>query len=254
MRSLQIKKLLFKTSLCLSFILCTSIHALRAQEKSGSTSKDKDLDSSFEALSQDKSSETRSREFFDFNSKDITEIRFDGIEPTIYEKQGSALTAKVRSSSSALIVAFDSPRKLKRIAFKYRSTRKQPSYSATVEASKKGDDAALRLGLILRGEQRMIPFFAPSWVKKLAGVLKFPSGSLFYLSFGVAHPPSSKWVSPYSDSISNYAVPYDQTTGVVDIDVSKLSLEESIVGLWIMSDGDDTSDQYETRLSELIFE
>lgn len=179
-------------------------------------------------------------------------ISFPGIQPTNYEFADSTLTAKADKSASALIHPFEKVVTLKSIHFEWQSDGKLQIDSKEYEASKAGDDARLRIGLMLKGKAPLIPFFAPSWIKKTREIMKLESDKMLYLIAGAKHPSNSRWKSPYSDSITNISLPSsaDSRLGWQKVDyMFEQNLE--VVGLWIMVDSDDTNSSIKTSIRNL---
>lgn len=213
----------------------------------------------------------------DFSSSALQEITFSGVPPTKYSVNSKGeLLFQVSKSSSTLIYPFKEPKKLKGIKFEAYTSRRNPSYSAKIEREKKGDDAGLRVGLIFEGEERFIPFFAPSWVKEVRKVLHFPPGKMIYFLLGTKQQNGEDWPSPYTDSIWNYvplsgvkAEPlgaasskprYTVNAGsssepyrTYDVVLSEDQQKRPVIGLWLMADGDNSEDSFQSGLRRLRF-
>lgn len=182
-------------------------------------------------------------------------ITFDELTPTQYRNDGDTLVLTVKSSASFLVLPFDKVRTVKKVTFEWQGDAVAAVKDAAHEASKDGDDAPLRLGLIMSGEPPIVPFFAPAWIKSVRGTLKLPSDKLLYLIPQARHKPGEKWTSPYSDSIECVALA-DTAATKDGWRKSRLELPTAlpIVGLWIMADGDNTQSSFTSRLRNLRFE
>lgn len=173
-------------------------------------------------------------------------ITFKGITPTIYQRLQNHWIIKVKASSSAMVLPFAKKRSIRRIRFKWKTQGNFKVHSSAQERSKEGDDAKIRIGLILSGKAPMIPFFAPRWIRELENRLKYSSDKMIYITPDLYTPPGSQFESPYSSSIHTLSVP--STNGIVDMTFQKA---KTCVGLWIMADGDDTESHFVTHLRDL---
>jgi hypothetical protein len=182
---------------------------------------------------------------------DFSEVAFDGVRKTIYANEGDALVANVRESSSILVHGLDRPIPVRHVAFEWRSTGQIRATDATQEESKAGDDAILRIGLILAGKAPMLPFMAPTWVKAVRDSLKLSSDRMMFLIPHSRHQPGARWESPYSGSIECIAVGAEP--GVDGWLQSRVDWPTpvSVVGYWIMADGDDTMATFTTKVRHL---
>ena len=191
-------------------------------------------------------------EVVDLNPDSFTHITFDGIPTTKYHLDNKALVAHVKNSSSVLLKAFDKKKSLKSISFKWKSQGILKTESASQEQTKSGDDAILRVGLILSGKAPMVPFFAPAWIKKSRDALKLPSNKMIYLTVGSKNKPGSQWESPYSSSIISIALPSTEEEKFYRAS-HKFPKSIDIVGLWIFADGDNTKSSFNSTLWDLKF-
>ena len=190
----------------------------------------------------------------DFISKSLP-MEFEGKSQTSYALSGQALEATVRHSASALVLPFDQVRTVKAVSFDWCTTRDLSKISKEIEKTKAGDDAALRLGLLLEGKPPMIPMFVPAWIKKLEKIVKHPTDKVLYLTAGVASSPGDSWVSPYTKYMS-MIVP---TSVPKKLDWCKNGFSASyslpspiaVTGLWYMADGDDTLQSFTTWISAI---
>lgn len=179
-------------------------------------------------------------------------VTFKNIGPTSYTQDGSGLKAEVNGSSSFLLSAFNRTRIVKSLKWSWKFTGDYKVNSAEVLTTKKGDDAILRVGLIKEGSAPMVPFFAPSWVKAIREHMKLPGDELTYFVAGGPAKPGAKWNSSYSDSMHLIQVESVlQEDGWMQV---SYDLGEPIkaVGLWIMSDGDNSGSKFTVWLKNLV--
>jgi len=179
-------------------------------------------------------------------------ITFKNIKPTKYSISKGQLTAITDKSASAFILPFKKKRTVNYMSFEWKFTGNFNQPSVKEIKTKGGDDAILRLGLMVSGRARLVPFFAPTWIKKTADIMKFPAGDLIYLNPHSPLADNRKWKSPYSTSIQNIAVGSKLLADKWRRSTYKFDEELTVVGLWIMSDGDNTSSKFETHLRNLV--
>ena len=182
-------------------------------------------------------------------------MEFEGKTQTAYALSGPALEATVRNSASALVLPFDKVRSVKSVSFDWCTTRDLTKITKDMEQTKAGDDAALRLGLLLEGNPPMIPMFVPTWIRKLEKIVKFPTNKILYLTAGVASPSGASWVSPYTKYMS-MVVPQSTPKKLSwckngNSASYTLPSEAKVTGLWYMADGDDTLQSFTTWISAI---
>lgn len=187
----------------------------------------------------------------DMNPADFTPIKFDGIPPTVYERSGDALKMTVEKSASFLLRPFDAERLVASVSFDWQSQGELKAKDVAAEKTKAGDDARLKICLLVAGKAPLVPFFASAWVKAVRDAMKLSADRLECLVTGSKAKVGERWPSPYDDSIELTVVdgPSDGN-GWRRVD-AKLDQPLKVVGLWIMADGDDTGSEFTTRLRDL---
>lgn len=185
---------------------------------------------------------------------DFHHLDFDSIPATKYHNEGETLVADVNKSSSFLVKSFALPLKLKKVTAISRTIGSLRIRDLSHEETKEGDDAVLRIGLVIEGDRADVPFFAPSWAKKLKDVLQNPVGKMIYTVVNSHHPAGARWLSPHSDKIELIAA--SERVGDSGWRTSTHTFTEalSIIGLWIMADGDDTGSNFTTELRSLLLD
>ncbi len=183
-------------------------------------------------------------------------ITFEGVPPTAYTNDGAALVAKVEHSASFLLMPFDVARPARTLRFSYRldSGRPPAHRDAAFEASKAGEDFLFRVGLLVSGPAPVLPFFAPAWAKSVREHAKLPADRIVFAVVSAAHPAGTSWHSPYGDDIELHAAA--ETTLPDGWQAASLALPSplSIVGIWLMADGDDTAATFSVRVKDLAVE
>jgi hypothetical protein len=178
-------------------------------------------------------------------------LKFGSIGQNSVAYANDTLTFNVNSSASALVMALPSPRKISSIRFETQTFGGPPAKRAKKQAeSEAGDDYCLRIGLLLKGNIPVIPFFAADWIKQLRDDLQISAEKMIMLVPSEAHQVGASWASPQSKDIELIAVN--------DYCPQKwLALEKSfsppleVVGIWLMADGDDMKLKFTTELRNL---
>lgn len=179
-------------------------------------------------------------------------VVFDDHKPTVYENHGSILSAHVEASASFLFQPFDAPRRVQTLSFSWRvKSGSLPPKTVASESEKSGDDAPVRIGLLISGKAPLIPFFAPSWIKAVRDHAKLPADDLIFVVAGSKHPAGSVWPSPYDQALRLIA-PVEQPDRDGWTKASHtFDPPLSVVGLWIMADGDDTGSRFDAEVRDL---
>ena len=98
-----------------------------------------------------------------------TPINFKRIKPNRFTFRDNRIIVKVDHSASFLLFPFESVTNIKRVQFDWKSEGLLKVEDAVHEASKQGDDAFIRVGLILKSKSDFIDLFgSPQWIRKAA--------------------------------------------------------------------------------------
>ena len=184
--------------------------------------------------------------------KDCHHVSFEDIEPTKYEYDTKlkVLNAKVEKSSSILVIPFDKIQKIKNVSFEWKVKGQLPPVDLEKLKKKEGDDAVLRIGLLVHGDPPMFSFTAPAWLKKVSNILKHPSDKLLYLVAGL-NKQGLVWESPYSDTIEQISVKTESLKENWNASSHSFNKPMQVVGIWIIVDGDDTKVKFQTAIKNL---
>jgi hypothetical protein len=179
-------------------------------------------------------------------------LEFSDLAPTSYASQAEANSwhITVNRSASAMVLPFSEPRLVQQVSFLWQHKGEIKGTTSASERTKGGDDAYLRVGLMISGKAPSIPFFAPTWIKSLGKILKAPTNRLIYLTPGLKTPAGQVFKSPYADSISTWPVsssPEGEWQRVHQHFKDPLS----IVGVWVMADGDNTGSSFSSQIKNL---
>ncbi len=188
--------------------------------------------------------------------KDFFEhIHFRRIQPTAVSFENDQIRFEVDKSSSFLLTAFDKIKNIRSVSFQWKADGMLNKSSAAQEKTRKGDDAWLRVGLIISGEPDLVPEpLLPRWVIKVRDALKHPSDRMVYLVPDARHAPGETWRSPFSSDIDMISVrSLDGPDGWQQV-THVFSEPQQSVGLWLMADGDNTDSIFHSRLRRLVIE
>jgi hypothetical protein len=185
----------------------------------------------------------------------FTHVHFKRIKPNQVEFKDKAIHFDVNRSASFLLLAFDDIRRIRAVCFQWNANGMLNKNSIEHENSRKGDDAWLRVGLIIEGRPDHIPeALLPRWMKQVRQTLKHQSGRMVYLIPDALHTPGDTWKSPFSSDVDMISV----ASRDMDDAWKQVSYEftnpQQVVGLWIMADGDNTGSIFESRLRNLVME
>ena len=151
-----------------------------------------------------------------------------------------------------MLHAFENVRSVSRVAFDWRAEGQLNKRDVEHESTRKGDDAWLRVGLILKGEPQLLDPLVPPWVKQVRNTLNYPSDEMVYLIPDARHAPGKSWPSPFSKQIRMISVASstEQDGGWRSVNyVSPQPLQ--VIGIWLMADGDNTQSNFISSIRKL---
>jgi hypothetical protein len=182
-------------------------------------------------------------------------IHFKRIKPNRVEFNQDAIHFEVNRSASFLLLAFSDIKNIRTVSFQWNADGMLKKDSAEHEKTRKGDDAWLRVGLIIKGQPEHIPEpLLPRWMKQVRQTLKHQSGNMVYLIPDAKHAPGETWKSPYSSNVDMISVGSTSVDGVWKQASYEFAKPQPAVGLWIMADGDNTGSIFESQLRNLVIE
>ena len=182
-------------------------------------------------------------------------IHFKRIRPNTVTFNNDTIHFEVTKSASFLLLAFDDVKSIHKVSFQWSANGTLNKNSIDHEITRKGDDAWLRVGLIIEGPQEDIPEpLLPRWMKQVRKTLRYTSGSMIYLIPGAMHPPGETWKSPFSSKIDMVSVGGIHTDDGWYRVSHEFTRPVKTVGLWIMADGDNTGSTFNSRLRKLVVE
>jgi len=186
-----------------------------------------------------------------FDEGDITHIKFKKIPPNKFEINNNLINIAVNNSSSFLLIPFKEIKLVKEVTFKWKKNGFLNIKNAKQEETRSGDDAYLRIGLMIEGKNLLPNPLAPRWVKKVKEILNYSSNRAIYLSPNTMHNAGEYWKSPYSNKVDIIAVASVKITHGWKLSKHTFDSSQAVVGLWIMADGDNTQSTFTTTIKTL---
>ena len=182
-------------------------------------------------------------------------IHFKRIKPNQVSFSDGVIHFDVNKSASFLLLAFDDIKSIHSVSFLWTASGMLNKNSIEHENTRKGDDAWLRVGLIIEGQPEYVPEpLLPRWMKQVRQTLKHQSSRMVYLIPGALHTPGDTWKSPFSSDVDMISVSSrDMHDGWKQASYEFTNPQQA-VGLWIMADGDNTGSIFESRLRNLVVE
>jgi len=182
-------------------------------------------------------------------------IHFKRIQPNIITFNKNTVFFEVNKSASFLLLAFDDVKSIRTVSFQWKAHGILNKHGLDHEKTRNGDDAWLRVGLIIEGQPEYIPEpLLPRWMKQVRKTLRYTSGGMIYLIPDARHAAGETWKSPFSSNVDMVSV---DSTGAEDdwYHVSHVfTTPVQTVGLWVMADGDNTGSTFNSQLRNLAIE
>jgi hypothetical protein len=186
-----------------------------------------------------------------FHEEKPKSIIFDHGKPTEYEIGRYEIKAEVANSSSALFLPFKEITTIQHFCFLWRESGKLNISPGQALSSKEVDDAYVRLGFLISGAPSFLPFFAPTWIKNLTRLTSLSSDRMLSFLASIELSKTLVWPSPYSKSITNQIIPWQTRKDGWKYFFHKFERSQSVIGLWIQSDGDNTVSNFTAWIRDI---
>jgi hypothetical protein len=193
-------------------------------------------------------------EILDLKADNFEHIEFKRIKQSRYSFHEQQLQVDVEGSSSFLMKSFDRVSEVKKVSFKWRANGAPKIKDALHEEQKQGDDAVFKLGLLLEGNDSFSNPFVPAWVKRVDGLLKYPSEDMIYLVADSKHEPGQHWTNPYNKRVTMIAIESVNDTQGWQRSSYYFDVPVKVVGIWLMSDGDNTGSSFTANIKDIKLE
>lgn len=187
----------------------------------------------------------------DLKADNFEHIEFKKIKKSHYSFRDHQLQVDVEGSASFLMKSFDSVRKVRQVSFNWRKNGEPKIKDAQHEEHKQGDDAVFKLGLLLEGSGSFFNPFVPAWVKRVEGLLKYPSEDMIYLVADSKHVPGQRWFNPYNERVTMIAIDSVDDTNNWQRSSYYFDSPVNVVGIWLMSDGDNTDSSFTVNVKDI---
>jgi hypothetical protein len=179
-------------------------------------------------------------------------IQFKRIKANNYIYQNQQLKIEVDNSASFLMMPFDHVKKISHVSFQWRSIGKPGVENKKHEEKRSGDDAVFKVALLLKADETLFNPLMPAWMKRVDKLLSVPSKEMIYLVADAKHAADQSWVNPYNDRVKMIAM-----KNSVDVNgwmKASYTFEHpvEVVGLWLMSDGDNTHSRFTTKVKNIV--
>ena len=185
----------------------------------------------------------------------FTPINFKRIKPNHCIFRDNRIIVKVDQSASFLLFPFERITNIKRVQFDWKSEGLLNVEDAVHEASKQGDDAFIRVGLILKSKSDFIDLFgSPQWIRKAAEVLNHSADRVVFLLPGARNTPGRRWKNPFSKKVEMISIPSKEFESGWKNSEFQFESPQQTVGLMIMADGDNTESSFVSEIQNLMIE
>jgi len=192
-----------------------------------------------------------------------THIQFGRIKANQYDFDSRIVKVEVDSSASFLMKAFDSARPVKQVSFKWRSDGSPNVKDANHEKQKGGDDAVVKLGLLLKSENTIDNPFLPKWMRQVKSLLNYPSENMIYLVAGSKHAAGEQWPNPYNQRVTMVAMSSADIESKLESKIDgefeegwqqasyRFGEAVEVVAVWLMADGDNTGSSFTSYVKDI---
>jgi hypothetical protein len=126
--------------------------------------------------------------------------------------------------------------------------------SAAEELKRAGDDSVFKLGLMLEGQAQLPLAFAPDWLQQVNAALSFPSEMIIYIVAGAKHAAGEHWPNPYNKRVEMIAADEHRLDAGWSEASHRFVTPVSVVGLWLMADGDNSQSGFSARIKNIRLE
>jgi len=197
------------------------------------------------------------------NTNNWEMLEFSSLKANKFEASIEKLTIKVNQSSSPLIQKFKTPIKFTRVVAKGSIQNgsinlKKDQKQGVFNKESVTDDYALRLGLVLEGDNqkpKFLPtFMLPGWIKRMFSLAPKGKGidKIYFLK--IAHNEShvgDKRQHPLHKYLYEEAV----TQAVAGDFVIEKTFKnpKTVYGLWLSANGEGTKSQFDTVINSIVF-
>lgn len=185
------------------------------------------------------------------------QLEFNNVPANDLHFSAEGLTITVNQSASPIIYPLVTPRQVARVRVGGHLSG-LVNLTQTAQGQPRADDFALRLGLVIAGDRTLKPMqrmMAPSWVKTLFALAPADAGAgIDRIEFFVASQQRSllgtQREHPLSDLLVENVVWLLDKPGRFSFSW-QLPSAETVIAVWLASDGDDTDSHFRITITEI---
>ena len=186
----------------------------------------------------------------DHIQSNLLRLSYKGIPANSYSFEGGKLKIAVKSSSSPVVIPFEIPKKLHHLTLS--------GEILSIPEFKNADDFILRVGPAFSGKRTLGAFdklFAPKWITQMNSLAEKMGVGFGGLDLNLISPtPGPTWKQrkhPKSDLIHESIALIVDKTGKFQIAKEYSQSENTTLGIWIGSDGDDSKVSFDVVVEQL---
>lgn len=189
---------------------------------------------------------------------DWTDWDYRGRPAHAITRSAPGLEVRVDRSAGGLAYRLPEPMLVSRVRAVGR-IEGQLSVTGAAQGLEGSDDYALRVGLVVAGDQRLNFFqrrFAPEWVKTLHGLAPSGTGIGEVRFFTVGVPTATVGAArrhPLHDLLHETVAAVTAPDGSFVLDAA-LEAPVETIAVWLSTDGDDTGSTFTLRLTSLTLD
>jgi hypothetical protein len=178
-------------------------------------------------------------------------ISFSRIPANSIETTDKRVRFDVNASASFLMTAFDHVVPVKEVSVTWRSDGVPSVRNAQQEMEKAGDDAVVKVGLLLRADEPGFHPFLPAWMRRVKQKLAYPSEIMYYLVADARHMPGQRWDNPYNRRVTMMAMNDEKNADGWTTSRMKFDAPLEVVAVWLMADGDNTGSSFSSEVRQI---
>ena len=189
-----------------------------------------------------------------FDQQNFRHIKFKRITPNTVNYTKERIIFQVNQTASFLVCPFNSIHSISHVFFQWKAVGQLKKLSVGHEASREGDDAWIRVGLILKSKTDFIDPIGPRWIRQTMGSLNFPADKMIFLIPEAKHAPGEIWLNPYSRRVKMIALGSTSHQDGWRTSEYHFARPEKSVGILLMADGDNTKSTFTAEIKNLFIE
>ncbi|MDZ4729805.1 MAG: hypothetical protein SH820_07670 [Xanthomonadales bacterium] len=185
-----------------------------------------------------------------------TTLTFNNIPPNEVSVEDGALHITVRSSASPLIYGLEKPTRLAGVTVLARWSGEVKIPEGATQGDKGADDFVLKFGIVEAGEQTLNWLqrqIAADWIKQLFRLAPRGTGVRRINFLATVQQPNllgTQRTHPLNDLLHETRITFLEAPGAFEM-AYRFDEPVETLGLWISSDGDDTSSSFDLEIQRI---